>query len=67
MKAQKKQTKENNNPSYSSLCFKTRICKTHETQEEGRPNWILPSFLDGGTKYAWKKIQRQGVEQRLKE
>jgi hypothetical protein len=25
------------------------------------------SFLEGGTKYPWKEIQRQNVKQRLKE
>jgi hypothetical protein len=34
------------------------IRKTHETQEEGRPKWILQSFLEGETKYPWKKLQR---------
>jgi hypothetical protein len=29
--------------------------------------WILLSFLEGGTKYSWEAIQRQSVEQRLKE
>ena len=29
--------------------------------------WILWSFLEGGTKYPWKEIQRQSVEQKLKE
>jgi hypothetical protein len=28
--------------------------------------WILPSFLEGGTKYPWEELQRQSVEQRLK-
>jgi hypothetical protein len=29
--------------------------------------WMLQSFLEGGIKYSWEKIQRQSVEQRLKE
>ena len=29
--------------------------------------WILQSFLEGGTKYPWRELQRQSVEQRLKE
>ena len=29
--------------------------------------WVLRSFLEGVTKYSWKKILRQSVEQRLKE
>jgi hypothetical protein len=29
--------------------------------------WILQSFLEGGTKYPWEEIQRQSLEQRLKE
>jgi hypothetical protein len=29
--------------------------------------WILQSFLEGGTKYPWKELQRQSSEQRLKE
>ena len=29
--------------------------------------WILQSFLERKTKYPWKKLQRQSVEQRLKE
>jgi hypothetical protein len=29
--------------------------------------WILQSSLEGGTKYPWEEIQRQSVEQRLKE
>ena len=29
--------------------------------------WIVLSFLEGGTKYSWKEIQRQSVKQRLKE
>jgi hypothetical protein len=29
--------------------------------------WVLQSFLEGGTKYPWKELQRQNVEQRLKE
>jgi hypothetical protein len=28
---------------------------------------MLWSFLEGGTKYSWEEIQRQSVEQRLKE
>ena len=28
--------------------------------------WILWSFLEGGTKYTWKELQRQSVKQRLK-
>jgi hypothetical protein len=28
---------------------------------------VLQSFLDGGTKYTWEEIQRQNVEQTLKE
>jgi hypothetical protein len=28
--------------------------------------WILGSFLEGGTKYPWKELQRQSVEQGLK-
>ena len=42
-------------------------CKTHETQEEGRPKCILWSFLEGATKYPGKELQRQSSEQRLKE
>jgi hypothetical protein len=29
--------------------------------------WILLSFLEGGIKYPWEEIQRQSMEQRLKE
>jgi hypothetical protein len=29
--------------------------------------WILRSFLEEGTKYQWEEIQKQSVEQRLKE
>jgi hypothetical protein len=29
--------------------------------------WILRSFLEGGIKYPWEKIQRQSLEQKLKE
>jgi hypothetical protein len=29
--------------------------------------WVLPSFLVGVTKYSWEQIQRQSVEQKLKE
>jgi hypothetical protein len=29
--------------------------------------WILRSFLERGTKYPWKEIQRKSVEQRMKE
>ena len=29
--------------------------------------WILRSFLERGTKYPWEELQRQSVEQRLKE
>jgi hypothetical protein len=29
--------------------------------------WILWTFLEGGTKYPWKELQRQSVNQRLKE
>jgi hypothetical protein len=29
--------------------------------------WILLSFLEGESKYPWQEIQRQSVEQRLKE
>jgi len=29
--------------------------------------WILLSFLEGGTKYPWKELQRQSLEHRLKE
>jgi hypothetical protein len=45
------------------------IHKPHETQEERKKVkvWILGSFLEGGTKYPWKELQRQSVEQRLKE
>jgi hypothetical protein len=44
------------------------ICKPHETQEEGRPKCgYFKSFLEGGTKYRWKELQRQNVKQRLKE
>jgi hypothetical protein len=46
------------------LNSKDRIHRSHETREEGRP---LPSFLKWGTKYPWEEIQRQSVEQRLKE
>jgi hypothetical protein len=28
---------------------------------------ILRSFLEGGIKYPWKELQRQSMEQRLKE
>ena len=29
--------------------------------------WIRQSFLESGTKYPWKELQRQSVEQRMKE
>jgi hypothetical protein len=36
------------------------IHKPYEIQEE--KVWILQSFLEGGIKYPWKKLQRQNVE-----
>jgi hypothetical protein len=41
------------------------IHRPNEAQEEGR--WIIRSFIEGGSKYPWGKIQRQNVEQRMKE
>jgi hypothetical protein len=38
------------------------INRPHEAQEEGRPKY---GYL--GTKYPWKELQRQSVEQKLKE
>ena len=29
--------------------------------------WVLLFFLEAGSKYPWEEIQRQSVEQRLKE
>jgi hypothetical protein len=40
------------------------IHKPHETQEEGRPQC---EYFKRGIKYPWKELQRQSVEQRLKE
>jgi hypothetical protein len=44
------------------------IHRPNEAQEEGvsMEVWILQSFLEGGTKYPWKELQRQTVEQGLK-
>jgi hypothetical protein len=42
------------------------IQRPHETQEKGRPKWIVWSFLEGGTNYPMKDLQRQNVEQTLK-
>jgi hypothetical protein len=36
-------------------------------KKEDQKVWIPWSFLEGGTKYPREKIQRQSVEQRLKE
>jgi hypothetical protein len=41
--------------------------KTHETEEVKTKVWILRTFLEGGTKYPSKELQRQSSEQRLKE
>jgi hypothetical protein len=44
------------------------IHKTHETQEEGSQSVDTAIFLaEGATKYPWKELQRQSVEQRLEE
>jgi hypothetical protein len=43
-----------------------KICKTQETQKEERANWTLLSFLERGTKYPWKELQKQISEQKLK-
>jgi hypothetical protein len=43
-----------------------KIHRPNEAQEEGK-GWILRSFLEGETEYPWEEIQRQSVEQRLKE
>jgi hypothetical protein len=41
------------------------IGKTHETQEEEKTKvWILQSFLEGGTKYPWKELHIQSLDQR---
>jgi hypothetical protein len=37
------------------------ICKTHETQEEGRLKWILRPFLEEETKHPWKEVQRYSL------
>jgi hypothetical protein len=45
-----------------------RIHKVHETKKKEEQNvWILDSFLEWGTKYPWKELQRQSVEHKLKE
>ena len=36
-------------------------------KEENTVVWILQSFLEEGTKHPWKELQRQSMEQRLKE
>jgi hypothetical protein len=41
------------------------IHRQHETQE-GRSVWILWSFLEGGSKYPWEKIQRQSLKQKFR-
>ena len=41
------------------------IHKPQETQEGGKPKCVY--FLEQGTKYLWKELQRQNVEWRLKE
>jgi hypothetical protein len=38
-----------------------------ELMKKATKAWILWSFLEEGTKYTWEEIQRQSVEQRLKE
>jgi hypothetical protein len=37
----------------------------YKTKEE--KVWKLQYFLEGGTKYPWKELQRQSLEQRMKE
>ena len=44
-----------------------RKLKKKEDQRRKTKVWILRSFLEEGTKYTWKEIQRQSMEQRLKE
>jgi hypothetical protein len=41
--------------------------RPHEAQEEGKPVWTLWFFLEGGSKYPWEEIQRESMEQNLKE
>jgi hypothetical protein len=44
-----------------------RKLKKKEDQRRKTKVWILRSFLEGGTKYPCEEIQRQSVDQRLKE
>jgi hypothetical protein len=39
----------------------------HYTRRRKTKIWTLPSFLEGETKYPWKELQIQSLEQRLKE
>jgi hypothetical protein len=43
------------------------ICKTQETQEDGRPKCEYFDPLRMGTKHPWKELQGKSLEQRLKE
>jgi len=44
------------------------IYRPHEAQEDRKTKvWMLLSFLEGETKYSQEEIQRQSVEQGLKE
>jgi hypothetical protein len=44
-----------------------KIHRPHEAQEEGRPKCECLSPSLKGEKHSWEEIQRQSVEQRLKE
>jgi hypothetical protein len=41
--------------------------KLKKKEDQSVDQSVLWSFLEGGSKYPWKEIQRQSVEQRLKE
>jgi hypothetical protein len=44
-----------------------RIHRPHKVKKKENKVWILWSFLEVGTKYSWEEIQRQSLEQKLKE
>ena len=52
------------------LAQNLRIPKTQFTDQSSKRKtklWILWFFFEGGTKHLWEELQRQRVEQRLKE
>jgi hypothetical protein len=61
-------------PSLGTLCsvpwmaVSIHVCVCQALAEPLRTKvWIIQSFLEEGTKYPWKELQRQSVEQRMKE